>query len=78
MRAYRLPPWRGYKAFGETQKTRTFAATHNPTGETDMTRFLKTLDRVANFSGAIVLTAVLLAAAPSLTSMISASHLIGA
>ena len=43
-----------------------------------MTSFLKTLDRVANFAGAIALTAVLLAAAPSLTSMISASHLFGA
>ncbi len=65
-------------ASGETEKTRIFAALHNPPGETDMTSFLKTLDRVANFAGAIALTAVLLAAAPSLTSMISASHLFGA
>ena len=42
------------------------------------TSFLKLIDRVANFSGALAITAVLLAAAPSMTAMISASHLFGA
>jgi len=43
-----------------------------------MTTFLKGLERVANLAGAAVIAAALLAAAPSLTAMISASRLIGA
>jgi hypothetical protein len=42
------------------------------------TPFLKTLERAANFTGAAIITLVLLSAAPSLAAMISASHLIGA
>ena len=42
------------------------------------TTFLKTLERAANVAAAIALAAILLAAAPSMTSMISASHLFGA
>lgn len=42
------------------------------------TSFLKTLERAANIAAAIGLTALLFAAAPSMTQMISASHLFGA
>ena len=39
---------------------------------------LKIVERAANLVGALAITAVLLAAAPSMTAMISASHLLGA
>ena len=39
---------------------------------------LKFVDRTANLVGALAITVVLLAAAPSMGAMISASHLFGA
>ncbi len=39
---------------------------------------LKIVERVANIAGALAITAVLLTAAPSMSAMISASHLFGA
>ncbi|HEY2661567.1 MAG TPA: hypothetical protein VGI79_17745 [Caulobacteraceae bacterium] len=39
---------------------------------------LKIVERAANFAGALAITAVLLAAAPSMSAMISATHLFSA
>ena len=39
---------------------------------------LNILDRAANLVGAVVIAVVLLASAPDLTAMLSASHLFGA